>query len=68
MWAGPYAGKLLALLGAEVIKVETLGHPEEMRAYGGTDINHAPFFLSINPEDPQRGPRHQVPDGHGAAA
>ena len=24
--------------------------PEEMRAYGGTDINHAPFFLSINPE------------------
>ena len=21
-----------------------------MRAYGGTDINHAPFFLSINPE------------------
>ena len=50
VWAGPYAGKLLAFLGAEVIKVETRGHPEEMRAYGGTDINHAPFFLSINPE------------------
>ena len=50
VWAGPYAGKLLALLGAEVIKVETAAHPEEMRAYGGTDINHAPFFLSINPE------------------
>lgn len=50
VWAGPYAGKLLALLGAEVIKVETASHPEEMRAYGGTDINHAPFFLSINPE------------------
>ncbi|MEY8016038.1 CaiB/BaiF CoA transferase family protein [Mycobacterium servetii] len=50
VWAGPYAGKLLALLGAEVIKVETAGSPEEMRAYGGTDINHAPFFLSINPE------------------
>ncbi|MDT5092550.1 MAG: hypothetical protein QOH60_1913 [Mycobacterium sp.] len=50
VWAGPYAGKLLALLGAEVIKVETAGRPEEMRAYGGTDINHAPFFLSINPE------------------
>src|SRR3984885_6694175 len=49
-WAGPYAGKLLALLGAEVIKVETAARPEEMRAYGGTDINHAPFFLSINPE------------------
>ncbi len=50
MWAGPYAGKLLALLGAEVIKVETACNPEEMRAYGGTDINHAPYFLSINPE------------------
>ena len=50
VWAGPYAGKLLALLGAEVIKVETADKPEEMRAYGGTDINHAPFFLSINPE------------------
>jgi crotonobetainyl-CoA:carnitine CoA-transferase CaiB-like acyl-CoA transferase len=50
VWAGPYAGKMLALLGAEVIKVETAAIPEEMRAYGGTDINHAPFFLSINPE------------------
>ncbi|OBI11410.1 CoA-transferase [Mycobacterium sp. E2462] len=50
VWAGPYAGKLLALLGAEVIKVETATMPEEMRAYGGTDVNHAPFFLSINPE------------------
>jgi crotonobetainyl-CoA:carnitine CoA-transferase CaiB-like acyl-CoA transferase len=50
VWAGPYAGKLLALLGAEVIKVESSSHPDEMRAYGGTDVNHAPFFLSINPE------------------
>ncbi|UXA04520.1 CoA transferase [Mycobacterium sp. SMC-2] len=50
VWAGPYAGKLLAMLGAEVIKIETAGCPEEMRAYGGTDINHAPYFLSINPE------------------
>ena len=54
VWAGPYAGKLLAFLGAEVIKVETSNRPDEMRAYGGTDINHAPFFLSINPGDPQR--------------
>ncbi|BBZ26290.1 putative CoA-transferase [Mycolicibacterium madagascariense] len=50
VWAGPYAGKLLAFLGAEVIKVETSTRPEEMRAYGGTDVDHAPFFLSINPE------------------
>ncbi|TFV55887.1 CoA transferase [Mycobacterium sp. PS03-16] len=50
VWAGPYAGKLLAFLGAEVIKVECRARPEEMRAYGGTDIDHAPYFLSINPE------------------
>jgi crotonobetainyl-CoA:carnitine CoA-transferase CaiB-like acyl-CoA transferase len=50
VWAGPYAGKLLAMLGAEVIKVESSGNPDEMRAYGGTDIDHAPYFLSINPE------------------
>ncbi|OBI80147.1 CaiB/BaiF CoA-transferase family protein [Mycobacterium sp. 1245805.9] len=50
VWAGPYAGKLLAQLGAEVIKVETASAPEEMRAYGGTDVNHAPYFLSINHE------------------
>jgi crotonobetainyl-CoA:carnitine CoA-transferase CaiB-like acyl-CoA transferase len=50
VWAGPYAGKLLAFLGAEVIKVESSANPDEMRAYGGTDINHAPYFLSINPE------------------
>jgi crotonobetainyl-CoA:carnitine CoA-transferase CaiB-like acyl-CoA transferase len=50
VWAGPFAGKLLAMLGAEVIKIETASNPEEMRAYGGTDVNHAPYFLSINPE------------------
>lgn len=50
VWAGPYAGKLLSFLGAEVIKVECSDRPEEMRAYGGTDIDHAPYFLSINPE------------------
>ncbi|MBV8293342.1 MAG: CoA transferase [Mycobacterium sp.] len=50
VWAGPYTGKLLAFLGAEVIKVESSANPDEMRAYGGTDINHAPYFLSINPE------------------
>ncbi len=30
--------------------METSANPEEMRAYAGTDINHAPYFLSINPE------------------
>ena len=50
VWAGPYAGKLLAHLGAEVIKVESMSNLDEMRAYGGVDINSAPYFLSINQE------------------
>ncbi|CAN7202799.1 CoA transferase [Phenylobacterium sp. LjRoot225] len=50
VWAGPYAGKLLAYLGAEVIKVESNTNLDEMRAYGGVDIDNAPYFLSLNPE------------------
>jgi crotonobetainyl-CoA:carnitine CoA-transferase CaiB-like acyl-CoA transferase len=50
VWAGPYAGKMLAHLGAEVIKVESMTNIDEMRAYGGVDINNAPYFLSINQE------------------
>ena len=50
VWAGPYAGKMLAHLGAEVIKVESATNLDEMRAYGGVDIDCAPYFLSINQE------------------
>ena len=50
VWAGPYTGKYLAHLGAEVIKVESMTNLDEMRAYGGVDINAAPYFLSINQE------------------
>lgn len=50
VWAGPYAGKLLAFLGAEVIKIESHYNLDEMRAYGGGDIDNAPIFLSLNHE------------------
>jgi crotonobetainyl-CoA:carnitine CoA-transferase CaiB-like acyl-CoA transferase len=50
VWAGPHAGKLLAFLGAEVIKVESRSALDEMRGYGGVDVDRAPYFLSLNPE------------------
>ncbi len=50
VWAGPYAAKYLAHLGAEVIKVESRSNLDEMRAYGGVDVDAAPYFLSINQE------------------
>lgn len=50
VWAGPYAGKLLAFLGAEVIRVESEGSLDVTRTYGVADINNAPGFQSINPQ------------------
>ena len=49
VWAGPYAGKLLALLGAEVIRVESLDSLDVSRRYGVKDINASPGFLAVNP-------------------
>ena len=42
VWAGPYVGKLLAYLGAEVIRVESEGSLDVTRTYGVADINNAP--------------------------
>ena len=49
IWAGPYAGKLLALLGAEVIRVESLDSLDASRRFGVKDINAAPGFQAVNP-------------------
>lgn len=50
VWAGPYAGKLLAFLGAEVIRVESLGSLDVTRSYGVSDVNKAPGFMAVNPQ------------------
>ena len=49
IWAGPYAGKLLAFLGAEVIRIESLDSLDASRRFGVKDINAAPGFQAVNP-------------------
>lgn len=50
VWAGPYTGKLLSFLGAEVIRVESEGSLDVTRVYGVDDINNAPGFKAVNPQ------------------
>lgn len=50
VWAGPYVGKLLAFLGAEVIRIESLDSLDVTRTYGVKDINKAPGFQAVNPQ------------------
>ncbi len=50
VWAGPYVGKLLAFLGAQVIRVESESSLDVTRTYGVADINNAPGFQAVNPQ------------------
>ncbi len=50
VWAGPCVGKQLAYLGAEVIRIESLGSIDVTRSYGVDDIDKAPGFQAVNPQ------------------
>ncbi|MFM7535805.1 MAG: CaiB/BaiF CoA transferase family protein [Acidimicrobiales bacterium] len=49
IYSGPFAGMILAELGAEVIKVASAGKPDLIRNIGGTDpYQVSPVFYSLN--------------------
>ncbi|MDG2001843.1 MAG: CoA transferase [Novosphingobium sp.] len=50
VWAGPFAVKLLAFLGAEVIKVESTKTLDSMRTFLSDDIDRVPIFQSLSPQ------------------
>lgn len=50
VWAGPFAGKLLAFLGAEVIRVESVESLDTTRSMTGKDWDNAPGWQAVNPE------------------
>lgn len=50
VWAGPETSKQLAFLGAEVIKIESMGSVDVTRIIGATDINSAAGFKTVNPQ------------------
>lgn len=51
VWAGPETGKQFAYLGAEVIKIESMGSLDVTRIIGPyNDIDRAPGFKTVNPE------------------
>ena len=50
VWAGPYAGKQMAFMGAEVIRIESRGSLDVTRTFGVEDIDQAPGFQAVNPQ------------------
>ncbi|GAC1657342.1 MAG: CoA transferase [Candidatus Dormibacteraceae bacterium] len=67
--AGPYAGTVLADLGAEVIKVEDAGHPDFARATGPHfAAGESLYFMSLNWGKRSLGVNLKSPGGQGVVA
>ena len=46
--SGPFAGRLLGDMGAEVIKIEPPGSPDPLRTWGQAEINGHHFFWTVH--------------------
>ncbi len=46
--AGPFAGRLLGDMGAEVIKIEPPGAPDPMRTWGQAEVDGQHFFWTVH--------------------
>ncbi|KAA8962859.1 CoA transferase [Mycobacterium sp.] len=46
--AGPFAGRLLGDMGAEVIKVEPPGNPDPLRTWGQAELDGHRFFWTVH--------------------
>src|SRR6516225_12198365 len=46
--SGPFAGRLLGDLGAEVIKIEPPGQPDPLRTWGQAELNGHHFFWTVH--------------------
>ena len=46
--SGPFAGRLLGDLGAEVIKIEPPGSPDPLRTWGQAELDGHHFFWTVH--------------------
>jgi formyl-CoA transferase len=46
--SGPFAGRLLGDLGADVIKIEPPGQPDPLRTWGQAELNGHHFFWTVH--------------------
>ena len=64
--SGPFAGRLLGDMGAEVIKIEPPGSPDPIRIWGQAEVEGHHFFWTVHARNKKaatlnlRAPRGQI--------